>query len=184
MRNHCNQPITFKKFNYMQLKNDLAFPKRNLPRGPFFWSSIWNFKGMYSTIKPSNISNPNWNVPCQENLAQMFHPNSLGSLGHAASGTPLVPKLCHGLREVDKDTPRVIVFSEVESFEKLNYNTTPLKLTAILPLKTRPKMTPILGNYIVVRIFPFWGANWLLVSGRVFWNGGKDFCGVYISRYM
>lgn len=77
---------------------------------------------MYSTIKPSNISNPNWNVPCQENLAQMFHPNSLGSLGHAASGTPLVPKLCHGLREVDKDTPGDGELGEVESYNSLKPN--------------------------------------------------------------
>ena len=78
MRNHGNQPITFKKFNYMQLTNDLAFPKRNLPRGPFFWSSILNFKGMYSIIKPSNISNK---LECpMSRKPQMFHPNVWGAL--------------------------------------------------------------------------------------------------------
>ena len=98
------------------LKMTWLFQKGIFQGVQFFWSSILNFKGMYSTIKPSNISNKLGVSHVKKKNSEMFIPIfGEGSLGHAASSTPLVPKLCHGLREVDKDTPGDGELGEVES---------------------------------------------------------------------
>ena len=84
-----------------------------------FWSSILNFKGMYSTIKPSNISNKLGCFSMSKKTLGFFHPQFFGSRA-------LVMRLPvrHLFQSFATDWEKLTkIRLEMESLEKLNHTT-------------------------------------------------------------
>ena len=139
------------------LKMTWLFQKGIFQGVQFFWSSILNFKGMYSTIKPSNISNKLGCFSMSKKTLGFFHPQFFGSRA-------LVMRLPvrHLFQSFATDWEKLTkIRLEMESLEKLNHNTTPYTTNSqSQPLKTRPKMTP------KRKLYSSPNHPWLLVSGR------------------
>ena len=127
------------------LKMTWLFQKGIFQGVQFFWSSILNFKGMYSTIKPSNISNK-LECPMSKKKTRKCSSQFLGR-GALVMRLPVRHLFQSFATDWEKLTK---IRLEMESLEKLNHNTTPYTTNSqSQPLKTRPKMTEPKGNYCI-----------------------------------